>query len=61
MELAGYYHHFIEGFSQTSYDITSLQKKGRIFQWTEDCQRSFEQLNQLFTTAPVLKIDDPDK
>jgi hypothetical protein len=44
MGLAGYYRIFIEGFSKISHPITSLQKKGVIFEWTVDCERSFQHL-----------------
>eukprot|EP00253_Pinus_taeda_P006607 PITA_06607 len=61
MGLAGYYQRFVEGFSRVAYPITSLQKKGKAFRWTADCQRSFEQLKHLLTTAPVLCVADPEK
>eukprot|EP00253_Pinus_taeda_P015686 PITA_15686 len=61
MGLAGYYRRFVEGFSRVAYPITSLQKKGKIFKWTAECQRSFEQLKHLLTTAPILSIADPNK
>jgi hypothetical protein len=41
--------------------MTSLQKKGRTFQWTAECQQSFERLKHLLTTAPMLKVADPEK
>jgi hypothetical protein len=61
MGITGYYHRFIEGFSKLAYPITSLQKKGIRFKWTEKCQESFEKLKQLLTTTPILKIEDPHK
>ena len=61
MGLAGYYRRFVEGFSRVAYPITSLQKKGKVFKWTTDYQRSFEQLKHLLTTAPVLSVADPEK
>eukprot|EP00253_Pinus_taeda_P020616 PITA_20616 len=61
MGLAGYYRRFVEGFSRVAFPITSLQKKGKAFQWTPNCQKSFEQLKHLLTTAPILRIADPDK
>eukprot|EP00253_Pinus_taeda_P017798 PITA_17798 len=61
MGLAGYYRRFGEGFSKVAYPITSLQKKGKVFKWTSECQRSFEQLKHLLTTAPILSIADPNK
>jgi hypothetical protein len=61
MGIMGYYHRFIEGFSKLAYPITSLQKKGTRFKWTEKCQEIFEKLKQLLTTAPILKVADPHK
>ena len=61
MGTAGYYHRFVERFSAIAYPITSLQRKGVKFEWTEKFQNSFEQLNLKLTTAPILKIADPDK
>eukprot|EP00253_Pinus_taeda_P032583 PITA_32583 len=61
MGLAGYYRRFVEGFSKVAFPITSLQKKGKTFHWTPNCQKRFEQLKHLLTTAPILRIADPDK
>jgi hypothetical protein len=58
MGLAGYYKGFIAGFSRIAHPITSLQRKEKKFQWTEDCERSFQQLKQLLTSAPILMIVD---
>ena len=44
MRLVGYYRRFIEGFSKIAHPITSLQKKGVKFQWTLDCEKSFQHL-----------------
>ncbi len=44
MGLASYYWRFIRNFSQFSYPITSLQRKGKKFEWTEECEASFEYL-----------------
>jgi hypothetical protein len=61
MGITGYYHRFIEGFSKITYPITSLQKKGIKFKWSKKCQDSFNKLKELLTTAPILKVADPDK
>jgi hypothetical protein len=61
MGITRYYHRFIEGFSKIAYPITSLQKKGTKFNWSEKCQDSFNKLKGLLTTAPILKVADPDK
>eukprot|EP00253_Pinus_taeda_P024434 PITA_24434 len=54
MGLAGYYRRFIKNFSCIAYPITSLQQKGKKFEWAEKCEASFEQLKQLLTHALVL-------
>jgi hypothetical protein len=44
MGLACYYRRFIEGFLKIAHPITSLQRKGVKFQWTLDCENSFQHL-----------------
>ena len=61
MGLVGYYKRFIEAFSKVAHSITFLQKKGIKFEWTPRCEESFQQLKNLLTRAPVLKIVDPKK
>jgi hypothetical protein len=59
MGIACYYRRFI--FSNIAHPITSLQKKGVKFEWTWDCERSFDHLKHLLTSAPILKIVDPNE
>jgi hypothetical protein len=61
MGLAGYYKRFIAGFSRIAHPITSLQRKGKKFQWKNECEKRFQQLKQLLTSAPILKIADPNE
>ena len=42
--LDGYYRRFIEGFSKIAKPMTSLTQKGVKFEWTEDCEKSFQEL-----------------
>jgi len=58
MGLVGYYRRFIKNFSQISYPITSLQRKGKKFKWIEECEVNFEHLRHLLTHAPMLNIAD---
>jgi hypothetical protein len=41
MGLAGYYRRFIAIFSKITHPITSLQRKEKKFQWTEECENRF--------------------
>jgi hypothetical protein len=61
MGLVGYYKRFIVGFSRITHPITSSQRKGKKFQWTTECEMSFQQLKQLLTNAPILQIVDPNE
>ena len=61
MGITGYYQRFIEGFSRIANPITSLQKKGKTFDWNQKCVDSFQKLKMLLTTAPILRIVDPNK
>jgi hypothetical protein len=61
MGLESYYKRFIEGISIISHPITFFHKKGMKFEWTLDCERSFQHLNHLLTRAPILRIVDPNE
>ena len=56
-----YYRRFIQGFSRITNPITSLQNKGKKFKWNQKCEESFKKLKTLLTTAPILRIVDPNK
>ncbi|KAG8472758.1 hypothetical protein CXB51_034674 [Gossypium anomalum] len=51
---AGYYRRFVNGFSITAAPMTRLLRKDVKFEWTEECQQSFEELKKLLTEAPGL-------
>jgi hypothetical protein len=54
MGLAGYYRRFVEGFSKIAKPITTLQRKGVRYEWTEECDSAFIELKRLLTSAPIL-------
>ena len=58
--LAGYYQNFIEKFLRISCPMTALQKKANKFLWMTKCEENFQKLKQILTTAPILRIADPD-
>jgi hypothetical protein len=59
--MAGYYRHFIEGFSKIARRMTASLAKKVEFKWTPACQKSFETLKEKLTTAPVLILLDVHK
>jgi hypothetical protein len=56
--MAGYYRRFISDFSEISKHITELLKNNMKFNWTPECNETFEKLKKLLTTAPVLAQPD---
>ena len=60
MGLAGYYRRFVQNFSRIAHPITSLQRKGKKFLWTEKCVEAFQKLKELLTSAPILAVPDPE-
>ena len=48
--------HFIEGLSKIAKPMTELLKKDKKYEWTEDCEKSFNKLKIWLTTAPVLTL-----
>ena len=59
--LAGYYRRFIEGFSKISKPMTALIQKSAPFEWSEACEKSFQELKTRLTLAPVLVLPDIHK
>jgi hypothetical protein len=39
----------------------TLQNKGTKFNWSQKCQDSFNNLKELLTSTPILKVVDPNK
>ncbi|WJZ82871.1 hypothetical protein VitviT2T_002595 [Vitis vinifera] len=52
---AGFYRRFIKDFSNISKPLCELLVKDAKFVWNEKCQKSFEELKQFLTTAPIVR------
>ncbi|KAL5546340.1 hypothetical protein UlMin_006027 [Ulmus minor] len=59
--LVGYYRRFVEGFSSLAAPLTALTKKDKKFEWTDKCERSFQELKQRLTSAPILALPLEEK
>jgi hypothetical protein len=59
--LAGYYRRFIKDFSKIAKPMTRLLEKNKPFEWTAECQASFEELKIRLTSAPVLVLPNLTK
>lgn len=47
--------------SMISYPITSLHRKGKKFEWSEECETRFEKLKTFLMNAPTFNISYADK
>jgi hypothetical protein len=61
MGLAGYYQRFVEGFSKIVKPITTLQRKGVRYEWTEEFDSAFIELKRLLTSVPILRVSNMEK
>jgi len=61
MGLAGYYRRFVEGFSKILKPITTLQRKGVRYEWTDECDVAFIELKRLLTSETILRVLDMEK
>jgi hypothetical protein len=56
--LAGYYRRFIENFSKIAKPMTELLKKEKKFKWTDESEKTFQELKKRLVSAPVLCMPD---
>ena len=55
LELANYYHDFIEGHADKIYPMQQLKRnKGKKIEWNERVQEAFENIKRELREAPVL-------
>lgn len=59
--LAGYYRRFVENFSSITAPLTKLTHKVAKFQWSNNCEKSFQELKNRLTSAPVLDLPEGSK
>ena len=59
--LIGYYRKFIPQFSDLSRPLTRLTWHDSKFDWTPQCQKSFNHLRELLMEYPILRYPDPKK
>ena len=58
--LAGYYRRFVQSFSTIAAPLTRLTRQDVSFQWSDECEESFQKLKTLLTSAPVLTLPEED-
>lgn len=58
VKLAGYYRRFIEWFCKIVRPLSQILKKEKRFEWTDKCEKSFQELRTRLISAPVLVRPD---
>ena len=58
LEHVGWYRELIPDYAKITVPITQLIKKDCKFEWTEACERTFEELRSKLSTYPVLVPPD---
>ena len=54
----GYYRKFIRYYSDMTYPLEELLREDQEFDWTEECDISFEALKMKLVKAPILRFPD---
>ena len=57
----GWYRELISDFAKIAVPITQLHKKDIRFVWTDECQKTLEELRSKLRTYPVLRPPDWEK
>ena len=52
--LVSYYCRYIKRFTDMAVPLHNLTQTGTPFNWSSECQRAFQSLKDLLTSAPVL-------
>ncbi|WMV51477.1 hypothetical protein MTR67_044862, partial [Solanum verrucosum] len=58
LDLVSYFRRFVEGFSWITSPLTVLTQKKVKFLLPEACEKSFQELKNRFTSAPVLTLPE---
>ena len=56
--LCNYYSKFVAGYAGMCKPLYALTVKGKVFEWSQDCEEAFQTLKQKMTTTPVLIMPD---
>jgi len=59
--LVGYCHRFMQNFSKIATPLTNLTKKVTRYEWTEQCEEAFQELEKRLTSALILALPTTDK
>ena len=52
--LGNYYHRFVHNYSQIAQPLIDLTHKGKSFNWSLDCQKAFDTIKNILSSAEVM-------
>jgi len=55
-DLAGYHRRFVKDFSRIVFLLTNLLMRTTMFEWSDKCEETFQELKRRLTTAPILTL-----
>ncbi|KAK9513191.1 hypothetical protein VZT92_026747 [Zoarces viviparus] len=58
---ANFYRRFIRNYSAVASPLTALTSSKTPFRWTSAAEETFQNLKLRFTSAPILRVPDPDR
>jgi len=58
-EEINFYHKYIPNSAKTLDVFHNLLRKDVPFEWTQECEQTFEEIKKYLTSSPVLAIFDP--
>ena len=56
--LAGYYRKFVKDYSKIAGPLSALTSKLLPFAWNDKCEKSFQELKRMLTSAPILTLPE---
>lgn len=59
--LCNFFRRFVQGYSSLVAPLNRLLKKQIPWCWDEQCEDAYKHMKEVLTSAPVLKIPEPDK
>ena len=58
--MGNYYQQFIKDYSKKMQPLIQLTKKDKSFEWTAECQKSFDQLKEVLTGPDIMAYPTDD-
>lgn len=59
--MAGYYQGFIKYFSKIAHPMSQLMKKGVVYNWTPECELSYQETKRFLTSTPIVTLPKDGK